>query len=252
MPFILHGSWSHDFRRKLVPYAAKFGYFRRIAVYLRNKFLGDPKNRPQICYGQDGEDLILDRLLDGQKSGFFVDVGAHHPVRFSNTYLFYRRGWRGINIDAQPQSMNAFRRLRERDINIEVGVGSRAGWERYFRFNEPALNTFEPEEAKRKAVGPYRIEEEVDVQVRRLDDILDHHVPADTAIDFLSVDVEGLDLDVLQSNDWQRFRPRFVLAETLRTPLAELHNCPVTAFLIAQGYTPVSKAYNTTFFELAG
>ena len=86
-----------------MPYAAKFGYFRRIAVYLRNKFLGDPKNRPQICYGQDGEDLILDRLLDGQKSGFFVDVGAHHPVRFSYSYLFYRRCWRCINSDAQPQ-----------------------------------------------------------------------------------------------------------------------------------------------------
>lgn len=221
---------------------------RRVAGIFRP----DPNNNPRLCYSQDGEDLILDRLLDGQARGFFVDVGAHHPIRFSNTYLFYLRGWRGINIDAQPRSMQPFKRLRPHDINVEVGVGSQPGHARYFRFNEPALNTFEPEEAKRKAGGPYRIEEEVDVNVRRLDDILAEELPADTAIDFISVDVEGRDLDVLRSNDWQKYRPRFVLAETLRTPLLELGQCPVSAFMVLQGYAPVCKAYNTTFFERAG
>lgn len=209
---------------------------------------GDPNMKPRRCYGQDGEDLILDRLLEGQKIGFYVDVGAHHPVRFSNTYLFYRRGWRGINIDAEPGSMRMFRKHRNRDINVECGVAARSGVFPYFRFNEPALNTFDENEAKLKDQPPYRLIERVDVRVRRLDDLLAEHLPSGQNIDFLTIDVEGKDLEVLESNDWDRFRPRFILAETLRTDILALASCPVVRLLGGKGYRPVAKAYNTTFF----
>ncbi len=216
---------------------------------IRRILCRDPQFMPREAYSQDGEDLILERLLDGQTSGFYVDVGAHHPMRFSNTYLFYKRGWRGVNVDAQPGSMALFRRHRPFDTNLEVGCGSIPGRFPYFRFNEPALNTFDPEEAKRKDVSPYRLIEEVNVPIRRLDDILEAHLPAGRTIDFLSIDVEGRDLDVLQSNDWVRFRPRFILAETLRAELMMLEHDPVVQFLRGVGYAPVGKAYNTTFFR---
>lgn len=209
---------------------------------------GDPNMRPQICYAQDGEDLILARMLEGQKTGFYVDVGAHHPVRFSNTYLFYLRGWRGINIDAEPGSMQLFRKLRGRDINVECGVAGRGGLMTYFRFNEPALNTFDEGEARLKDKEPYKIIEQTDVPVRRLDDLLDQYVPLGQNIDFMTVDVEGKDHEVLASNDWERFRPRYILAETLRTDILYLAECPVVKLLDGVGYKPVAKAYNTTFF----
>jgi FkbM family methyltransferase len=212
----------------------------------------DPDFRPNQCYGQDGEDLILDRMLDRQASGFFVDVGAHHPVRFSNTYLFYQRGWRGINVDAQPGSMTAFRKYRERDINLEFGIDLTEGSLPYYQFNEPALNTFDEAEARLKDIAPYRIVGQVVVPVRRLANVLDQYLPSGMAIDFISVDVEGKDLSVLQSNDWSRYRPRFVLAETLRTELLKMSVCPVVAFMQSVGYVPVAKAYNTTFFERSG
>lgn len=79
------------------------------------------------CYSQEGEDLLLSRILGDKKDGFYVDVGAHHPFRFSNTYLLYKQGWRGINIDAMPGSMKLFNRFRPRDINIECGVASGGG-----------------------------------------------------------------------------------------------------------------------------
>jgi hypothetical protein len=75
-----------------------------------------------LSYAQEGEDMVLRRIFEDQPLGFYVDVGAHHPVRFSTTYFFYRRGCRGINIDATPGSMDAFRRLRPRDINLEVAI----------------------------------------------------------------------------------------------------------------------------------
>jgi len=209
----------------------------------------DPAMQPTLCYGQDGEDLILDRLFDRKATGFYVDVGAHHPVRFSNSYLFYRRGWRGINIDAMPGSMDPFRRVRPQDINLECGVGSKPGIVTFHRFNEPALNTFDVEEARYKNKPPYHLIDTVNVQVERLDALLNRHMPVGKTIDFMSVDVEGRDEDVLRSNDWKAYRPRYILAETLRKDLASLAECPIVAFLASVGYKPIAKAYNTSFFE---
>ena len=206
--------------------------------------------QPNRCYGQDGEDLIINRLLENQPLGFYVDVGAHHPVRFSNTYLFYQRGWYGINIDAMPGSMARFRKVRPRDINIECGVAGSAGRLMYYRFNEPALNTFDVLEAERKSKPPYRVTDTVEVAVERLDALLERYLPRGQQIDFLSVDVEGKDEEVLRSNDWSRFRPRFILAETLRTDMLNMDKCPVVQFLQSVGYKPVCKAYNTSFFAL--
>jgi len=204
--------------------------------------------QPNLCYGQDGEDLILNRLLEGKRTGFYVDVGAHHPMRFSNTYLFYKRGWNGINIDAMPGSMVSFNRIRPRDINIECGVASQRGILTYYCFDEPALNTFDRAEAELKNSPPYRILKTVEVAVDRLEAIIDKYLPPGQQIDFLNVDVEGKDEEVLRSNDWKRYRPRFILAETLRGDILNMAKCPIVQFLQTVGYRPVSKAYNTSFF----
>jgi hypothetical protein len=92
---------------------------------LIKKFIRNHFDNPFRCYGHSGEDLVLDRLLNGKRMGFYIDVGAHHPTRFSNTYLFYKKGWSGINIDANPKSMELFNRRRSRDINIEVGIAKK-------------------------------------------------------------------------------------------------------------------------------
>lgn len=221
----------------------------KIRSIVRRLLRGDPNMAPNICYGQDGEDLIMDRILERKATGFYVDVGAHHPVRFSNTYLFYKRGWQGINIDAMPGSMAPFNHVRPRDINIECGVGSEPGVLNFHRFNEPALNTFDPAEAELKNKPPYHLIDKVAVNVERLDTLLARHVPVGRKIDFMSVDVEGRDEDVLRSNDWNAFRPNYVLAETLRTDLYRLADCPIVAFLGSVGYKPIAKAYNTSFFK---
>ena len=139
-------------------------------------------------YSQEGEDLLLRRIFEHQKIGFYVDVGAHHPFRFSNTYLLYKRGWRGINIDAMPGSMRLFRKFRPRDTNIECGVGLGGGHLMYHMFNEPALNGFSPELSTLYANNPlYHLKASVPVQVKKLSEILDLHLPQDTHIDVLIV-----------------------------------------------------------------
>ena len=204
------------------------------------------------AFSQEGEDLILQRIFAEKKDGFYVDVGAHHPMRYSNTYLFYLQGWRGINIDAMPGSMTPFRRDRPRDINLEVAIARQGGEQRTFHvFNEPALNTFDAALAASRAGGPHdrKIVRTLSVETQRLDDILTAQGLTGKTIDFLSVDVEGLDMEVLQSNDWQKFRPRYVLAECFDVPLTELAGDETAAYLAGHGYAPFAKTANTVIFR---
>jgi FkbM family methyltransferase len=203
-----------------------------------------------LAYSQDGEDMILRRLFEGQKQGFYIDVGAHHPYRFSNTCYFYRRGWRGINIDPNFDGIEAFRRGRPSDLNICVGVSDTANSLDFYVFNEPALNTFDAAVAAERARLPgYRLLETRSVAVRRLDDILCEHLPSDQQIDFLSIDVEGMDLTVLRSNDWRRFRPRFMLVEAHERTVFAAENDPINVFAVAVGYRLIAKTLNTLIYE---
>lgn len=202
-------------------------------------------------YSQEGEDLILSRYFQDKTDGFYVDIGAHHPKRFSNTYKFYLKGWHGINIDAMPGSMKLFKRIRPRDINIEVPVSDTNTILKYYIFNETALNTLNEAEAQSKSkIESYYIKETVELTTERLDQILDKHLPGNIKkIDFLSIDVEGLDLQVLQSNNWKKYRPVFVLVEELRVDLETIiATSPVYLFMKSVGYSLVSRSYNTSFY----
>lgn len=200
-------------------------------------------------YSQEGEDMILRRIFERQSSGFYVDVGAHHPKRFSNTYFFYKRGWRGINIDAMPDSMRVFNKARPRDINIEKPISDKKQALTYYAFNEPALNGFSKELSEaRDGVGGYEIIFTKDIETETLEDILDRNFPDSSDIDFLSIDVEGLDFSVLKSNNFIKYRPKVILIEILGSSLDEIEDNEVAFFLKDKGYRLYAKAVNTVFF----
>ena len=207
-----------------------------------------PSEFMDSSFSQEGEDLVLKSFF-GDRSfadkGFYVDVGAHHPFRFSNTYNFYKQGWSGINIDATPGSMALFKKYRKRDINLEIGVGSSRKPLTFFQFKEPALNTFDEQLAKKhEELDGYPISGRVQVDVLSLDSILESHLPSDIHIDFLTIDVEGFDFDVLRSNNWKKFRPRFILVETI-----EGNAESITSYLAENGYRPVGSTQRTKFFK---
>jgi FkbM family methyltransferase len=201
-------------------------------------------------YSQEGEDIILQRLFSGNAHGFYVDVGAHHPRRFSNTHLFYRQGWRGMNIEPNPDIADAFKRERKRDINLQVGISDHEGILTYYIFDDPALNSFDKDLAvSRVATTPYKVTGTKEISVQRLDTVLRSHLPSGTKIDFLSIDVEGLDRAVLQSNDWNVFRPTCVLVESLDTSMGEAMQGEIFVFMKACGYGLFAKTYNTLIFR---
>jgi FkbM family methyltransferase len=206
---------------------------------------------PVVGYGrtsfaQEGEDLILDRIFGDQAAGRYVDVGAHHPRRFSNTYRLYRRGWRGLNIDATPGSMRLFRRIRPRDVNLEVGVAATDELRELYMFNEPALNTFDAVRARALVKPPYVIEQVVKVRCAPLAQILREQAIGE--IDLLTIDAEGFDFEVLQTVDWKLSRPRVVLTEQFSRDLTTLVTSDVHQFMQQRGYALIAKTFNSVFY----
>jgi FkbM family methyltransferase len=164
-----------------------------------------------ISYAQNGEDVVLRRAFCDQSVGFYVDVGAYDPVSDSVTKHFYDAGWHGINIEPVPRHFEALVAARPRDINLNVAVSDRPGVLKMTEVDVAAMSTLRPELAEMHRASGHTVAE-VEVVVRTLADVLrEHDVPT---IDFLKVDVEGLEGKVLAGADLATFRPRVILAET--------------------------------------
>lgn len=128
-----------------------------------------------LSFSQYGEDLLLAVSLLPNRRGRYVDVGAYHPWKESNTYKLYLRGWTGLTIEPNPDAAALFRKKRPRDVHVVSGVAAEAGELTYHRFADPKLNTFSESQAKRFAANGSPTVDELTVPCRRLQDILDEH-----------------------------------------------------------------------------
>ena len=206
-----------------------------------------------LSFSQEGEDRMLARLFERKEKGFYIDVGAHHPQLFSNTYLFYLMGWRGINIDAMPGSMDAFNEIRPDDINLEYAIAEQEDELTYYMFSNSAYNGFSKELSERRdgLRGVVKLVSQKAIKTHRLSELLDKYLPESTSIDFMSIDVEGLDYQVLLSNNWGKYRPKVILLEELGFDLTKsFETSKSCAFLKVQGYRLFAKTMNTVFYVL--
>lgn len=169
-----------------------------------------------VSYAQNGEDVRLWRVFADAPRGFYVDVGAADPVTHSVTKLFYDAGWNGINIEPGP-SFEALRSARPRDVNLNVAIGSDRGEaDLWITSPESGLSSIVPPDES--LLPPGFTFRRTTVRTERLDDVLERHA-GDQDIDFLKIDVEGAELQALQSLDLGRYRPKVVLVEAV-APLA--------------------------------
>lgn len=160
-------------------------------------------------YGQFGEDAVVGAVLKA-RTGIYVDVGAFHPILYSNTYALYRRGWSGIAVDPNPLAGKLFALFRPRDTFFRCGVGQK-GLRTYHTYNEAGYNTFSATEAdKRAAIGRLKSLGISCVPIRPLAELVAQS--GITKIDFLNVDAEGMDLEILKTHDWS-VRPTIIAVE---------------------------------------
>jgi FkbM family methyltransferase len=184
-------------------------------------------------YSQEKEDLVIDRILGKKRDGFYVDVGASDPVRFNNTNRFYSRGWHGINIEPDVRKWQRLMSKRPRDLNLNIGVAESSGILDYYKMYPDNLSTFSAEERSIAESHGFLCEEVVPVPVKSLALVLEEAQVKD--IDFMSVDTEGLDMIVLKSNDWDRFRPQVICVES--APIGvKFESSGQKAYLAERGY----------------
>lgn len=202
-------------------------------------------------FSQCGEDRILNYIFAEKKEGFYVDIGAFHPINCSNTYLFYEKGWRGINIDARPGSMKEFNRLRPRDINLELAIADGDELLTYYQMPEAGnlnlMNSFSKDFIQQIGMEE-SIVKQIEIKPSKLSSILEQYLPKSTVIDFLSIDVEGLEIEVLKSNNWEVYRPRVLLVESLAKNISHLSGLDIVEFMTNNEYEGFAKTPNGIFF----
>jgi hypothetical protein len=162
-------------------------------------------------YSQDKSDLEVKKFFLKKNKGFFIDVGCFHPTRMNNTYLLYKKGWRGINIDLSQFSIDLFNYFRPEDTNIKSAISDKNGHAKlYYQKNFSVISTLKKELAKERFQGP--IKEKI-ISTSTLNTIIDNSKFKDIPIDFLSIDAEGLDEKILKSFNFKKFRPKLICAE---------------------------------------
>ena len=219
------------------------------AEYFR-KYYPQEYGGVNFSFSQQGEDLALSRYFQGKKNGFYVDIGAFHPLMYSNTYLFYLRGWKGINVEPNPDIIPLFLEKRPRDKTLNFAIGNATQPLAYYRFEGAAINTFDEAHKEKWLQRPGTVLKDIlMVQQVPLITLFEEQLPEGTKIDFLDVDVENLDLKVLQSNDWNRYRPELVLAEHDFDFNEARIETPLVTYMYEQGYRIHEICCGTLIFK---
>lgn len=171
------------------------------------------RREAQMSFSQDAEDLLLCNIVNINKRGFYIDIGALDPIRFSNTMLYYMNGWHGINIDAMPGSMKKFNKIRKRDINIEAGISSTGEDMILYVYEEPANNTFDKKiMEERRGINLLPIDE-IKIPTYHIMELLEKFLEEKEEIEFLDIDIEGFDSTVISEWNFEKYIPKVIMFE---------------------------------------
>lgn len=166
-----------------------------------------------ISYSQNFEDVLLNRVFKGKTKGFYLDVGALHPIVDSVTKAFYDLGWSGINIEPIKECYNLFEQERPRDINLNIALSnSEVNLEFFQVVGQPGNSTLSKEIAEKIAQEKGLELSRYTVSVKTLAEVCKEYVYQ--KIDFLKIDVEGLEEEVILGGNWEIFRPTILVIET--------------------------------------
>lgn len=184
-----------------------FNYFHILQnIYIKNKFF-----IKRVTYSQDKEDLKVLKFFKNKKKGFYVDVGCFHPIKINNTYLLYKKNWRGINIDTSKFSIELFNYLRPDDLNFNCAVSNKdKKISFYYQKDHSVLNSINKSTAAFHIKGKLK---KKTLKGLKLDTIINKTKYKYQQIDFLDIDVEGADLKVLEGLSLKKYKPKLICIE---------------------------------------
>ena len=177
-------------------------------IYFKNKYFIKKKS-----YAMDGEDTAVEIFNKKKDKGFYVDIGAHHPIQRNNTNLLFQKGWEGINIDINEFSIDLFNFLRPDDLNLLTAISDKEGEiSFYYQKKFSQLNTTDKKIANEHFQGKFK---ERTVKCRTIQNILDQSKYKNRKIDFLNIDVEGAEMKVLETLNFKLYDPSLICIEIL-------------------------------------
>ncbi len=173
-------------------------------------------------YSQNKEDLFLIEFFKDLKKGFYLDLGCHHPKRFSNTYLLYKRGWSGINVDANYSTILLFNLFRKRDKNIRALINTNSVSVFYYKFNDSALNgILSPQSAQRLVDVGYKLKKKVKMNSISINDFIKKYGLVNKKINFLKIDLEGIDFELIKVLDFNIIDIQVIMIEKKQNKIKE-------------------------------
>jgi FkbM family methyltransferase len=209
--------------------------------------------RSKVSYSQSGEDIIADYFFEsiGISKPIYVDIGANQPIKGNNTYLFYLKGSKGICIEPDITLIPSLKSVRSRDIILNIGISTSVASEAdfyYFHGHYNAWNTFSKADADKKSNESgiaYKISK---VQLNTVGNILKKYNIEE--VNFISLDVEGLDLQILKSIDFNVIRPELICVETIEFSLNNTvnKNDEITSYMLTKGYRVYADTNLNTLF----
>ena len=190
---------------------------------------------PKKSYSMFGEDLFIQNYFKNKPKGFYVDVGCYHPLEGSNTYLLYKNGWEGVNFDINYFSIKLFDFLRKRDLNVHSGISSKkTKLTMYYRKEINMLNTLDEKIAKIHFRNGYK---KKNIKVNTLNYFISRKFKKLNSIDFINIDVEGHELDVLKSLNFSIYKPQLICIEIHNTNNKKMYD-------LSYKYLKLNDVYN--------
>lgn len=242
----------------------------KLEELLKNKFLyGEKKNiirylyfffhkffniKVKKSYSATGIDLLINYLFKNKDDGIYLDVGCYHPIRASNTFLLHKKGWKGINIDIDYHTINMFNFFRPKDFNKQVAISDKSDEvDFYFYHNHSSINTLSSEiykyrssiEADRDSSKRAEIKK---IKTKSLNSIIEESPFKDKKINFVSIDVEGYEMNVLKGFDLEKYYPDVIVIEYIDLMMikTKFHNQDIERLLDSKLYKYM-KSYNYHF-----
>jgi FkbM family methyltransferase len=227
-------------------------FLRILYGKLSSRLLHGSSLDASLSYSQSGEDMIVNFILNTLElsNPTYLDIGAHHPTYLSNTAFFYSKGCKGINIEPDPVLFKAIIKKRKDDINLNIGIGTQQGSMEFYLLSSPTMNTFSKEAAE-ELVSKHgmSIKQVIRVPVDTLINVINQYCDGNFP-DFLSIDIEGLDLEILKTIDYQNSHPKVICVETISysTSGNGKKDINILNFLQEQNYILYADTYINSIF----
>ena len=210
----------------------------------------------KITYSYGGIDNLLIHIFKKKENGFYIDVGCGHPIKNNNTYQLHKKGWHGINVDLSKSCIELFNYTRKSDHNVNIAISDKKGHaELFFYHDKSPINTIDE---KTYIYQKAKITKKIKVSTDTLDSVIEKSPFKNSQIDFISIDVEGSELNVLKNFNFLKYSPKILVVEylDLKLPHLEIKNLDIEnvlksevyKFIISKNYTLINWLHSDLVF----